>query len=100
MMRMMRIENVAANKVENPEEFIEVFDKVNKIFSRQTDSRLGVSAISAQPLVSKSMTSKASLGLVRKLSIARKRPERQQNPWLTGGKNRLTLLQINEVSFI
>ena len=68
-MRMMRIENVAANKVENPEEFIEVFDKVNKIFSRQTDSRLGVSAISAQPLVSKSMTSKASLGLVLPLYL-------------------------------
>ena len=68
-MRMMRIENVAANKVENPEEFIEVFDKVNKIFSRQTDSRLEVSAISAQPLVSKSMTSKASLGLVLPLYL-------------------------------
>ena len=62
-------ENDAANKVENPEEFIEVFDEVNKIFSRQTDSRLGVSAISAQPLVSQSLTIKGSLLLVLPLYL-------------------------------
>ena len=39
---------------ENAEEFITVFEEVNKIFARQTDSRLDVSDISAQPLISRS----------------------------------------------
>ena len=42
------------------EEFITVFEEVNKIFARQTDSRLDVADISAQPLVSRSDSSKPS----------------------------------------
>ena len=53
-------------KADNPEEFIEVFEEVNKIFSHQTISRLGVSDISAQPLVS---PSSASLGLAAPLTL-------------------------------
>ena len=52
---------------DNPEEFIEVFEEVNKIFARQTMSRLTVPEISAQPLVS---TSSASpLGLAAPLTL-------------------------------
>ena len=50
----------AADRADDPEEFIEVFEEVNKIFARQTDGRLDVSDISAQPLVSRSDSSKAS----------------------------------------
>ena len=42
------------------QDFITVFEEVNKIFARQTDSRLDVADISAQPLVSRSDSSKAS----------------------------------------
>ena len=45
---------------EGAEQFITVFEEVNKIFARQTDSRLDVADISAQPLVSRSDSSKAS----------------------------------------
>ena len=45
---------------EGPEEFITVFEEVNKIFARQTDGRLDVSDISAQPLVSRSDSGKPS----------------------------------------
>ena len=46
--------------VDGAEEFITVFEEVNKIFARQTHSRLDVADISAQPLVSRSDSSKAS----------------------------------------
>ena len=50
----------AGDRADDPEEFIEVFEEVNKIFARQTDSRLDVSDISARPLVSRSDSSKAA----------------------------------------
>ena len=52
---------------DNPEEFIEVFEEVNKIFARQTMNRLTVPEISAQPLVSTSSAS--SLGLAAPLTL-------------------------------
>ena len=53
----------AGDRADDPEEFIEVFEEVNKIFARQTDSRLDVSDISARPLVSRSDSSKAAPAL-------------------------------------
>ena len=50
----------AGDRADDPEEFIEVFEEVNKIFARQTDSRLDVSDISARPLVSRSDSSRAA----------------------------------------
>ena len=54
MKEFFHTEGAAEQKLENPEEFIEVFEEVNKIFARQTVSRLDVSDISALPLVSTS----------------------------------------------
>ena len=54
---------------DNPEEFIEVFEEVNKIFARQTMSRLTVPEISAQPLVSTSSACLPSLGLAAPLTL-------------------------------
>ena len=49
---------------EEADEFITVFQEVNKIFARQTDSRLDVSDIAAQPLVSRSGSCKPQPGFV------------------------------------
>ena len=54
MKEFFHTEGAAEKNVDNPEEFIEVFEEVNKIFARQTVSRLDVSDISGQPLVSTS----------------------------------------------
>ena len=53
-------DNMADADADDADEFISVFEEVNKIFARQTDSRLDVSDISAQPLVSQSASSKPS----------------------------------------
>ena len=63
MKEFFHTEGAAEQKLENHEEFIEVFEEVNKIFARQTHSRLDVSDISARPLVSRSDSSKAAPAL-------------------------------------
>ena len=64
MAELFPAEERADSDGEEAEEFITVFDEVNKIFARQTDSRLDVSDISAQPLISRSDSSIVQPGLV------------------------------------
>ena len=56
-------------RADDPEEFIEVFEEVNKIFARQTDSRLDVSDILAGPLVSRSDSSRAAPAILLPLYL-------------------------------
>ena len=51
------------------EDFISIFQEVNKIFARQMDGRLDVADISAQPLVLRSDSSKPSPAILLTLYL-------------------------------